>query len=46
MVILDLSKIGAVDYGIDLFAGWNAQQHEHETDELSVEQEHERAKLA
>ena len=32
--------------GSTYLPGWNAQQHEHETDELSVEQEHERAKLA
>jgi NADH dehydrogenase len=32
--------------GSTYLPGWNAQQHEHESDELSVEQEHERAKLA
>ena len=32
--------------GSTYLPGWNAQQHEHESDELSVEQEHERAKYA
>jgi hypothetical protein len=32
--------------GSNYLPGWNAQQHQHEADELSVEQEHERAKLA
>ena len=32
--------------GSTYLPGWDAQQHEHETDELSVEQVHERAKLA
>ncbi len=32
--------------GSTYLPGWNAQQHEHETDELSVLQEQQRAKLA
>ena len=32
--------------GSTYLPGWNVQQHEHENEELSVEQEHERAKYA